>query len=273
VLGGIAAGVAALDACAAPPTGATSDATRPTPESLTGPTGIAPEQVSTEQLHSTARGTQVELVMIKPPIVGDRLPVCLALHGRSSTARMFLDLGVPAMLNAAVAAGVPPFAVVAVDGGDSYWVAKRPTDDPQRMLTEDVPTWLGNRGLATKPFAAFGISMGGYGALNYARNAELRTAVAISAALFDNWTEAKSRNAFADEASWEATEPLRHTDKLRSVPLGVWCGTSDPFINQARQLIEQTNPRKSAIGPGGHEEGYWRRILPDVLRYVGESQG
>jgi S-formylglutathione hydrolase FrmB len=202
--------------------------------------------------------------------VGGRIPVCLALHGRGASAQTFLDLGVPEFLNQAVAAGVKPFGVVSVDGGDTYWVAKKPEDDPQKMLVEDVPTWLSNRGFGA-PFAALGISMGGYGALNYARTPGLNAVAAISAAMFLTWAEAKTRNAFTDERSWQATEPLRNTDKLGDVQLGVWCGTSDPFITQARQLIDKTHPKVAAIGPGEHADPYWRRVFPDVLRFIGES--
>ena len=219
-------------------------------------------------MHSPARDANVELIMIRPAGVGGRLPVCVALHGRASTARMFLDLGVPALLNATVNGGVKPFAVVAVDGGDSYWVARKPTDDPQKMLIDDLPTWLANRGFAA-PFAAFGISMGGYGALNYARSPGLNAVAAISAALFTSWADAKSRNAFADEARWEDTEPLRHTEELHGTRLGVWCGASDPFITPARQLISKANPAVAAISPGAHDSAYWKRVLPDVLAFVG----
>ncbi len=138
------------------------------------------------------------------------------------------------------------------------------------MLAEDLPTWLANRGF-TAPFAAFGISMGGYGALNYARRPGLNAVAAISAALFTSWADAKSRNAFADEAQWEATEPLRHTDELSGTQLGVWCGERDPFITPDRQLISKAHPKVAAIGPGAHDGNYWKRILPDVLTFVGST--
>src|SRR5262249_46224444 len=155
--------------------------------------------------------TAVELITTRPLGVSGVLQVCLALHGKGNTAAMYLDLGVPEMLTALVNAGVPPFAVVSVDGGDNYWVP-RGSDDPQGMLTEGIPIWLGTRSLGTLPFAVLGISMGAYGALNYARNPGLSACAVISAALFDSWTDAKTRNAFADQAQWEATEPLRHLD-------------------------------------------------------------
>jgi S-formylglutathione hydrolase FrmB len=217
---------------------------------------------------SPARDAHVELITMRPAGVGGRLPTCVALHGRASTARMFLDLGVPDLLNETVSQGAKPFAVVAVDGGDSYWVSRTPTDDPQKMLTDDLPTWLANRGFQA-PFAAFGISMGGYGALNYARTPGLTAVATMSAALFTSWADAKSRNAFADEARWEETEPLRHIDELHGTQLGVWCGSSDPFIAADRQLITKASPKVAAITPGAHDSTYWKRSMPEVLNFVG----
>jgi S-formylglutathione hydrolase FrmB len=271
LLGSLGAGVAATQGCAAPRSNAAGSSTAQAgiPESLTEPPAPS-EPVTVEAVHSPARNANVQLITMRPAGVGGRIPVCLALHGRGSSAQTFLDLGVPEFLNQAVAAGVKPFGVVSVDGGDTYWVAKKPEDDPQKMLVEDVPTWLSNRGFGA-PFAALGISMGGYGALNYARTPGLNAVAAISAAMFLTWAEAKTRNAFTDERSWQATEPLRNTDKLGEVQLGVWCGTSDPFITQARQLIDKTHPKVAAIGPGEHADPYWRRVFPDVLRFIGES--
>lgn len=262
--------MAATCGCSVPKTGAAQSPDPPTAqESLTKPVA-PPESLTIETVHSPARDANVELITMRPKGVGGRLPVCLALHGRSNTARMFLDLGVPDLLNEAVSGGVKPFAVVAVDGGDSYWVARNPQDDPQKMLTEDLPTWLANRGF-TAPFSAFGISMGAYGALNYARTPGLSAVAAISGALFLNWADAKSRNAFVDEARWEATEPLLHPGDVKSAQLGVWCGASDPFITANRQLISKANPKVSAISPGDHSATYWKRILPQVISFIGST--
>lgn len=230
------------------------------------------DSVLVDRVYSPARGTSVDLIVMRPAGVSGRLPACLALHGRGSGARAFLDLGIPRMLTEAVRANVPPFAVVAVDGGDSYWVGRQAGDDPQRMLREDVPTWLSSRGLVDRPFATFGISMGAYGALNLARMPGISAVGAISPALFTSWSDAKARAAFVDQARWEATEPLRHLDSLSFVPLGVWCGTADPFLRAAKRLVNGAQPAVSVIDSGGHDDGYWRRVLPDVLRFIGERR-
>jgi S-formylglutathione hydrolase FrmB len=239
---------------------------------LTGPDGEIPDvpagPVSVDRVRSSARGRDVDLVVVRPAGAARELPVCLALHGRSVGARWFLDLGVPKFLTAALRAGVPPFAVVAVDGGDSYYVARDPADDPLRMLVTELPAWLAERGLAA-PVGAFGISMGAFGVLRLARERDLRAVAVAGPALFRSWAEAKSRNVFRDERQWAANEPLRHVGEIADVPLGVWCGTDDPFADAARELADRADPQIAAIGPGTHEDGYFLRVLPDMIRFVG----
>ncbi|GLY39230.1 esterase [Amycolatopsis sp. NBRC 101858] len=228
------------------------------------------DPVTVQRVHSMARGTDVDLVLITPEgVPSSGLPVCLALHGRGARARTFLDLGVPSALTAAVRAGVPPFAVAALDG-DHYWVDVGAGDDPQRMLTEEVPGWLMGRDLSPAS-AVFGISMGGFGALRFARaHSDLKAVATASAALFVSWPDARSRKVFSGEENWRAEEPLLHTEDLPADRLGIWCGESDPFLGADRKLIKAANPAVSSFSPGKHEAEYWRGILPDVLKFVGQ---
>lgn len=217
--------------------------------------------VNVERVWSAARGRDVTLAVLRPPSAGE-WPVCVMLHGRGADASMPIQLGVPDLLDR--------FAVVSLDGGDSYWVPREPADDPQRMLTEELPGWLSERGLGA-PFAALGISMGAYGALNYARAVPGLTVAAVSPALFVTWSEASARNAFADEAAWAATDPLRHPPP--DTALGVWCGTEDPFIEATRRFAEVAKPEVTSLKPGAHDSAYWTRELPEIIAYLRERAG
>jgi S-formylglutathione hydrolase FrmB len=141
------------------------------------------------------------------------------------------------------------------------------------MLTDELPGWLEERGLATNPFAVLGISMGGYGAFNYATNFNDPAIAAISPALFLSWREAKDREVFATERQWTNTDPLRNIDALAGVPMGVWCGESDPFLDATEQLVERAKPTVATIEPGDHDEIYWRKVLPDAIKFVGKRLG
>jgi len=217
-----------------------------------------------EQRASAARRRDVDVVTVRPEGVPDDLPVCLMLHGRGSSARSFVELGVPRFLTAAHRAGVPPFAAVAVDCGAAYFTA-RPDDDPLRMLTDELPGWVGRA-----PVAALGISMGGFGALRLARvRRDLRAVALLSPALFLSWADARARNAFADQAEWAADEPLRHLPEIAGTPAGLWIGQDDPFVPAARRFIAGARPDPGVIGPGAHDDAFWRRVLPDALAFVG----
>jgi S-formylglutathione hydrolase FrmB len=270
--------LSALAAVAAAGTGVATDVLPGGPTlrrtlGLTGPDGSIPDAppgpVEVDRVRSAARGRDVDLLITRPDGAPPTLPVCLALHGRGDGARSFEDLGVPQFLTAATRSGVPPFAVVAVDGGDNYYVARDPADDPQRMLVKELPSWLADRGLPP-PTGLLGISMGAFGALRFARSRRDLHAVAVAApALFQTWADAQDRDTFRDERHWAANEPLRHTADLAGVPLGVWCGTEDPFVDAARELIDRTRPESAEITAGAHENGYFLRVLPDMLRFVG----
>lgn len=245
---------------------------------LLGPPPVAPpftptpltEAVTVQKMRSAARNRDVNLVIIAPDGVSRvGMPVCFALHGRGADARTFLNLGVQDALNKAVAAGLPGFAVAAVDG-DNYWVDVGKADDPQRMLSDELPGWLAQRQL--RPASAiFGISMGGFGALRYARDHKNLKAVAVaSAALFVSWPDAKSRKVFADREQWESHEPLLHTGDLSASSTGVWCGNSDPFARADRKLIKALDPAVAKMSDGEHNDDYWRGVMPDVLKFVGE---
>lgn len=238
---------------------------------LNGADGHVPDvpggPVQVERLRSAARGRDVDLVVMRPAGAPADLPVCLALHGRGASARSFVDIGIPRFLTAAVRDGVRPFVVVAVDGGDRYYVPDR-GDDPIGMLDREVPRWLAERGLPS-PTAGFGISMGCFGLLRWARGQDLNGLGVVGPALFRRWDDAKDR--FSSEQAWAADEPLLHTADIEGIPLGVWCGTDDPFVDSARQLADRVKPAVLDIGPGAHDEGYFLRVMPDVIRFVGDA--
>ncbi|TDD43954.1 alpha/beta hydrolase [Saccharopolyspora elongata] len=234
--------------------------------------------VLVEQVHSQARNCPVHLVTMFPKgVAREGLPVCLMLHGRFGDARKSAG-GLPTWLSDAVAARrIPPFAFLAVDGGgNSYW-HRWPGDDPMSMLLDEVPRWLAERrlgGPSGQPFAAAGISMGGFGALLYARRRleqgnPLSAAAVVSPALITSWREMSKRRAFANEAEWAAMDPLRHIDELGDVPLGVWCGTEDRFIEGTRRFIRAARPEYASTTPGGHNSRYYRKALPEVVDFVG----
>lgn len=235
--------------------------------------------VTLERVYSQARARNVDLVFVYPkgtPRQG--LPVCLLLHGRFQNARN-ATTGVSTWLAEQVERGrIQPFAFLAVDGGgNNYWRHGPDDDDPMWMLLDEVPRWLTERNLGGAtglPFAASGMSMGGFGALLYTRRrrehgSPLTATGVVSPALLTEWSEMRKRQAFRNEAEWISLDPLRHIDALGDVHLGVWAGTSDWFIDGTRRFIELADPEIASTTPGKHDGQYLSKALPEVINFVG----
>ena len=120
----------------------------------------------------------------RPPAGPDRpLRPVIALHGKGSDAATVMAGGVEQGLAQAVNAGLPPFAVVAVDGGGSYWHKRASGEDSGAIVLDELIPMLSDKGLDTSRVAFIGWSMGGYGALLLgARLGPARTAAITAAA-------------------------------------------------------------------------------------------
>jgi S-formylglutathione hydrolase FrmB len=239
-----------------------------------------PAVIKVERVYSASRGREVDLLTVLPPGVPTAgLPMSVLLHGLHGSARRALVGRMPDALASAVGRGaVSPFGFVAVDGGDNYWHENVPGDDPMAMLLEEVPRWLAERGLGGAdglPFAGTGVSMGGFGALVYARRRQERrqpvnAVAAISPGLMTSWQEMSKRHAFASPEAWAALDPLRHADALGAAPIGVWIGDRDRFVDGTRKFMRSTKLVVASVSPGGHDDNFYRTVVPDVVRFVGK---
>ncbi len=230
-----------------------------------GPPGVIPNvpegEIRLESVLSEARGQEVGFWTAVPHGHGSGkgLPVCLILHGGSATTADYTAFGFARFLTAAVRAGVPPFVLAGADGGVSRWEGGGPAsaDDPQRMLAEELPAWCADRGYDAERLAAYGWSMGGYGALRAAelRPGTLRAVAALSTAV--------SRG-----------DPVfEHADRLEPPRTAMWCGRSDGFFDAVQALAERVRPATASWDLGGHTRHYWNRITPDAFRFIGERLG
>ncbi|MFI6099998.1 hypothetical protein ACIA8G_30995 [Lentzea sp. NPDC051213] len=196
----------------------------------TGPDGVVPD---------------VPPVVVTPTEwgawMGESGPAVLVLHGRGGSVQWWQELGLPRFLNGT------RFRCAVINGDDDYWV----------NLVPPVPFE-----------AALGVSMGGFGVLDIASRRSVKAVAAISPALFPSWEDAERISGFASRQSWEAHEPLRHTESIRS-PVGIWCGQEDPFHDAAQEMASRLEAEGS-FEHGAHDGGYWRRVLPEALRFIGD---
>ena len=237
---------------------------------------VAPSHVESGSFVSRHRlGATVGWSVIYPGGRPERLPVMVSLHGLGGDHTTAIDeLGMDRFLPAAVADGVPRFAVATVDGGTTYWHPRPSGEDAGAMVLDEFVPLLAAQGLHTEHLAFHGWSMGGYGALRLAgiRGARhVRAAAALSPALWTNPDDASS-SGFADAAEYERYSVVGHQADLVGVRVRVDCGTDDPFYSADRAYVAGFDrPVTSTFGHGNHDPAYWTRLMPAQLAFVGSA--
>lgn len=251
-----------------PPAGTLAPLAPPQPAPVAPPPAAT---MVTGSFVSAARGgINTNWAIARPPGQTTPLRPVIALHGKGSDASTVMAGGVEQGLAQAVNAGLPPFAVVAVDGGGSYWHKRSSGEDSGAMVLDELIPMLAGQSLDTSRVAFLGWSMGGYGALLLGgRLGPARTAAicAVSPAL---WLSpgAAAPGAFDGPEDFAANSVFG-MPALGSIPIRVDCGDSDPFYAATKQFIAQLpTPPAGGFSPGGHNPQYWSSQLPAELTWI-----
>jgi len=220
---------------------------------------------------SAARGgIKTNYVIAMPPGQTGALRPVIALHGMDGDANQMIDMGVPDGLAQLAKEGKPPFAVVGVDGGNTYWHKRTSGEDSGAMVLDELLPMLTSMGFDTSRVGLMGWSMGGYGALRLgAKLGPSRTAgiCAISPALYTSFT-GSAPGAFDSYDDWVQNSVLG-LPALSQMPLRVDCGTVDRFYFATRQFVNQLKkPPAGSFSDGGHDMSYWRAQLPAELAWM-----
>ena len=209
---------------------------------------------------------------------GDPLPVCFALPGRGGDPPMgFADY---------VAAAVrddesPPYAVVGVEGGDTYWHPRTSGEDRLRMLLHELIPACARRfklGGGGRGRAIIGWSMGAYGALVAAETEPrlFKAVVAVSPAVWTSYDAMMlgPRDAFDDAADFAKYDVIAHADRLAAVDLRIDCGKQDPFYGYVTHLTAAlAKPAAGGFSKGGHDHEYASKVAPAEARFIGRALG
>jgi enterochelin esterase-like enzyme len=268
--GAAAAGVWALSGLLDPlePQAAPPQATAPFKPPTAGST--LPTKQTGSFISAARGGIKTNWVIAMPPGQTGMLRPVIALHGMDGNADQMLEMGVEEGLAKLVNEGKPPFAVVGVDGGNTYWHRRASGGDSGAMVLDELLPMLSSMGMDTSRVGFMGWSMGGYGALLLgARLGPSRVAgiCAISPALYTSFT-GSAPGAFDSYDDYVQNSVLG-LPALNSIPLRVDCGTFDRFYFATRQFVGQLKkPPAGSFSLGGHDVGYWRGQLPAELAWM-----
>jgi hypothetical protein len=257
--------------------------------------------------HSPYRHRTVQMVTLIPAAAASPagLGVVIALHGSGGSPATLA----PGMARAMSRAHVTRFAIICVDGGETYWHQRADGDDPAGMIAHEVLPRAAAAGMRTGRIGIVGLSMGGYGALLIAEqfSAEqpgtlryrakrqgteqpraagepggspaVAAVAALSPAVFASYDDARAANpgAFDSPADFTRNNVVAGLLTLRRVPAFIACGTDDPFQPEAALVRSRLSalthhPVPGGIMPGCHDGSFWARHWPAALEFVGAHQ-
>nr|WP_207544280.1 alpha/beta hydrolase-fold protein [Mycobacterium alsense] len=232
--------------------------------------GTLPTKLTGSFVSAARGGVKTNYVIAVPPGQTGALRPVIALHGVDGDANQMLDMGVQEGLARLVKEGKPPFAVVGVDGGNTYWHKRASGVDSGAMVLDELLPMLSTMGFDTSRVGFLGWSMGGYGALHLgAKLGPSRTAgiCAVSPALYTSFA-GSAPGAFDSYDDWVQNN-VTGLPALNTIPLRVDCGTFDRFYFATKQFVGQLKTKPAgSFSLGGHDVGYWRTQLPGELTWM-----
>jgi putative tributyrin esterase len=268
--------------------------------------GVAPvrAEVRAETFQAPSLGQVVRYVVDIPPSYAAsgerRYPVVYALHGLFEGEGFWERRGLAAILARLREQGaVRDFLVVAVDGGNSFFVNGR-LGAYQDLVTRDIVAEVESRyrvvpGRAGR--ALLGVSMGGYAALRIAFSEPGRfAAVATHSAMLletipsptdgaGRWQMSALEAAFGspiDKDLWAGADPLRlaeRADKADAPALYSDCGTDDRYgLAAGHRHLDQTLSshgirHTTELAPGDHGYEFVKSRLETSLLFLDHALG
>jgi S-formylglutathione hydrolase FrmB len=254
-------------------------------------------EIRDESFKSPSLGRDVRYVIDLPPSYSTgekRYPVVYVLHGLFEGPGFWERRGLAPLLARLREQGGGEFLVVAVDGGNSFFV-NGPQGAFQDLVSRDIvahveATYRARTDRASR--ALLGVSMGGYGALRIAFMEQDRfCAVATHSAMLleavPNASEGAGRGQMAafhavfgdpiDVKRWQAADPIAlaaKADPKTTPALYFDCGADDRYGLAAGNrhlhdtLAARGVPHTFTLPPGDHGYEFVRARIEESLRFL-----
>lgn len=218
--------------------------------------------------------TQPARIVVPRGARDGRRSLLVFLHGRGDDETSYLD---DAMFRGLARQGgrAPVVAFPRADP-DSYWHDRDSGEWGSYVLDELVPTLVERFDIEPERVAIGGISMGGFGAIDIARQ-DPEVFCAVGGHSPAVWTDGSQTapGAFDDEADFEAHDVISLTSPPQSPLEGrrVWIdvGTEDPFAEAVDVLVRSLREGGARVSfhswPGGHENAYWDQHWDQYMRF------
>lgn len=263
-----------------------------------GPAAPAAAELRYDRLRSESLGREVAVTVQLPPSYAQgqaEYPVLYVLHGLFESQAFWERRGLAAILDGLWSRqALPEFLVVAIDGGNSFFVNGR-EGRFEDLVTRDAIAWTEARYRVRRGRegrALLGVSMGGYAALRLAfTHPSLYRAVATHSAMLllhpptpeegaRQWHLEAFHGAFGeplDAALWSASDPLALAARAdpRALPaLFFDCGSEDRYrLFEGNRRLHETlllrgAAHEFALRPGDHGYEYVRSVLERSLGFV-----
>ena len=264
----------------------------------------ARSEVRAESFRAPSLGQNVRYVVDLPPSYAGsgerRYPVVYALHGLFEGEGFWERRGLAAILARLREQGaVKDFLVVAVDGGNSFFVNGR-LGAYQDLVTRDIEAEVESRyrvAPGRSGRALLGVSMGGYAALRIAfAEPGLFEAVATHSAMLletipsatdgaGRWQMSAFEAAFGspiDKDLWASSDPLKlaeRADKAGAPALYFDCGTDDRYgLATGHRRLDQTLTARGVrhtaeLAPGDHGYEFVKGRLERSLLFLDRALG
>jgi putative tributyrin esterase len=265
-------------------------------------TSSAEAEMRTASFHSASLDRDVSIAVQLPPSYDKapdrRFPVVYALHGLFESHLFWEKRGLSSLVDSLwEGKKVPELVIVAVDGGNSFFV-NGPAGRYEDLVTKDAVAYVESafRVVPGRDHrAVLGISMGGYAALRiaFAHPEAFGAVAAHSAMLLESiptpalgargWHMEAFHKVFGDPidpALWAASDPLALAEKVDpgAVPaLHFDCGTEDRYglYTGNEDLHHRLEARHIAhefgLHPGDHGYEYVKTVLEASLAFLGKA--